>query len=127
MKKAKADTKKPINIGIGYYMYSLISDKKEAISYLDSVIKYSINANDEYFPLEAYREKAYLLRQLYRYDEAIQNYILAENLAKNKNLDFYYKINTTICFFFHPLKQTTKNKFNYFTLKYIFSKTALLK
>lgn len=96
MPKAKKDKKKPINVAIGYYMYSTLYKDERAIQYLDSVIKYSKNLNDEYFPLGAYREKAYKLRQLQRYDEAIQNYIIAENLAKKTNLDFYYKIRLDI-------------------------------
>lgn len=96
MEKAKSDKAKPINIAVGYYMYSLVSSKEQAVIYMDSVIKYSLNTNDEYFPLAAYRDKAYLLRQLYKYEEAIQNYVLAENLAKRINTDFYYKIRLDI-------------------------------
>ncbi|MFC4818516.1 helix-turn-helix domain-containing protein [Flavobacterium sp. GCM10023249] len=92
----KKNIKKPIDIAIGYYMHSTLYKDERAIHYLDSVIKYSKNTNHEYFPLDAYREKAYKLRQLYRYDEAIQNYILAENLAKQTNLDFYFKIRLDI-------------------------------
>ena len=96
MPKAKKDKKKPINIAIGYYMYSTLYKDERAINYLDYAIKYSKSIKDEYFPLGLYREKAYKLRQLYRYDEAIKNYFLAENLAKKTNLDFYYKIRLDI-------------------------------
>ncbi|MEO8234720.1 MAG: AraC family transcriptional regulator [Flavobacterium sp.] len=91
--------KNKIGIARGYYYLGLLyyeNNPKRAIKYLDSVIKYSINSNDKSFPQNAYREKAYLLRRIYKYDEAIQNYILAENIVKNTNLDFYYKIKLDI-------------------------------
>ena len=96
MPKAKKDKKKPINVAIGYYMYATLYEGENKIYYLDKAIAHSKNLKDEYYPLDLYREKAYRLRQLYKYDEAIQNYILAENLAKKTNLDFYYKIRLDI-------------------------------
>jgi AraC-like DNA-binding protein len=96
MPKAKMDKKKPINVAIGYYMYSRLYEDQRSLNYLDICINRSRNLKDEYFPIEAYREKAYKLKQLYRYDEAIENYIIAEDLAKKSNLNFYYKIRLDI-------------------------------
>lgn len=90
---------KPIKIARGYYYLSLLyydNYPQKAIMILDSVIKYSKNTDDENFPQSAYREKAYLLRNQYKYEEAIQNYILAEKISKTKNLDFYYKVKLDI-------------------------------
>lgn len=96
MPKAKNDKKKPINIAVGYYMYSTLFEGKNKIYYLNKAIEHSKNLKDEYYPLDLYREKAYRLRQLQKYDEAISNYIIAEDLAKKTNLDFYYKIRLDI-------------------------------
>jgi len=75
----------------GYYYYSLLNEGNSAIVYLDSVIKYSINTNNEHFPNSAYCEKASLLEKQFKYKEALQNYLLAEKYAlSKKRLDDYY-------------------------------------
>jgi AraC-like DNA-binding protein len=96
--KAKLDNK-AIQIARGYYLYSLLNDGDESIQYLDSVIKYSKdNRNRVYnFPGLAYFEKAYKLKKLFRFKEAINNFMLAEKIAKtNNDLDFYYNITYAI-------------------------------
>ncbi|MFC7772559.1 hypothetical protein [Flavobacterium sp. GCM10027622] len=75
----------------GYYLHSLIHEKDKALIYLDSVILYSINTDDEHFPNSAYCEKAFILESLFKYNEALQNYLLAEKYAIHKNrIDDYY-------------------------------------
>jgi hypothetical protein len=89
----------PIRIARGYYYTGLLfyeNKPLKAIQFLDSVIKYSKIKSNKNFPLSAYREKAYMLRKLYRYEEAVENYNLAEKLAKKTNLNFYYKIRLDI-------------------------------
>ncbi|MCL9807363.1 AraC family transcriptional regulator [Flavobacterium amniphilum] len=88
-----------IKIARGYYYTAILfyeNNPEKAITYLDSVIKYSKNNPDKSFPLSGYREKAYMLRKLYKYEEAIENYMLAEKLAKKTNLNFYYKVRLDI-------------------------------
>lgn len=68
-----------------YYLFSLMNTGDKAISYLDSVIKYSKDSNDENFPNAAYCEKADILKKLFRFKEAMNTYLLAEEMAiKNK-------------------------------------------
>jgi AraC-like DNA-binding protein len=89
--KAKTD-KKNIQIAKGYYLYSLLNKENKAIMYLDSVIKYSkidINRN---FPATAYCEKAFILRKMYKFNQALDNYILAEKYALKNNMDYYYQV-----------------------------------
>jgi tetratricopeptide (TPR) repeat protein len=75
----------------GYYYYSLIYEGNLALMYLDTVIKYSINTDDENFPNSAYCEKAAILEKQFKYKEALHNYLLAEKYALSKNRpDNYY-------------------------------------
>ncbi|VXB14393.1 conserved hypothetical protein [Flavobacterium sp. 9AF] len=94
IKKSKIENKN-IEIARGYYLFSLFdreSDKNKSIKYLDSVIKYSNNSGDFYFPFEAYVEKAKLFTDLNKYEETVLNYLKAEKYAKEENnLDNYYK------------------------------------
>ena len=90
LKKAKREnnTNKIVS---GYYYHSLLNEGNAALIYLDSVIKYSINTNNENFPNSAYCEKATILEKQFKYKEALQNYLLAEKYALSKNrLDDYY-------------------------------------
>ena len=100
--KAKIE-KSNINIARGYYLYSLvdrIKQKEKSIKYLDSVIKYSFNLNDKFYPVAAYTEKAYLLSQLSKFKETIEVYLVAEKYAKQRNdLDNYYLVRQKIGFF----------------------------
>jgi AraC-like DNA-binding protein len=93
--KAKNENN-PIRKAKGYYMYSLLNKNDKAISYLDSVIKYSTNSNDLNFPAAAYSEKGYILKKQFRYREAIDNFILAEKEAQKNNTDYYYKVKFSI-------------------------------
>ncbi|MCL9804607.1 helix-turn-helix domain-containing protein [Flavobacterium amniphilum] len=75
----------------GYYLHSLVNEKDKALIYLDSVIQYSINTDDENFPNSAYCEKAFILESQFKYKEALQNYLLAEKYAMSKKrIDDYY-------------------------------------
>lgn len=75
----------------GYYLHSLFHNPNKALIYLDSVIQYSINTDDEHFPNSAYCEKAFILESQFKYDEALENYLLAEKYAINKNrINDYY-------------------------------------
>jgi AraC-like DNA-binding protein len=83
----------------GYYMFSLLYKNKNddlRIKYLDSVVESSKNLNDKYFPATIYSEKAYLLKDKYKYREAIDNFILAEQYAIKNNIDFYYNVRLSI-------------------------------
>lgn len=102
VKKARNEESN-ISIARGYYLYSLLDrlqDKEKSISYLDSVIKYSYNSNDKYYPIAAYNEKANLFTQLSRYEATIDNYLKAEKYAKRKNnMDAYYEVRYQIAAF----------------------------
>ena len=83
----------PIRKARGYYLFALLyynNDSNKAIQYLDSVIKYSKNTNDKYFPAAAYSEKAELLKKQFKFKEAMINYNLAEKIARKTNIDYYY-------------------------------------
>lgn len=83
----------------GYYYFALlyyVKDENKAIKYLDSVIKYSLNTNDNYFPAAAYCEKAEFLKKQYKFREAMVNYNLAEKIALKTNIDFYYNVRNYI-------------------------------
>lgn len=75
----------------GYYFHSLSNKDNTALIYLDSVIQYSIDTDDENFPNSAYCEKALILQRQFKYREALENYLLAEKYAMSKNrTDDYY-------------------------------------
>lgn len=77
------------------YQFALLYYDKnydKAIAYLDSVIKYSLNTHDKYFPASAYCEKADLLKRQFKFKEAMANYNLAEKVALKTNTDFYYNV-----------------------------------
>ena len=96
--KAKASNK-PNLIARGFYFYTLLyydSNPSKAIFYYDSIIKYSVDINDEYYPAVAFCEKAGLLVSQNKFKEAIKNYNLAEFYAKKNNLDYYYTVRLNI-------------------------------
>lgn len=68
------------------------SDKNKAISYLDSVIKYSKDSKDKFFPAAAYCEKGDFLKKQFKFKEAMDSYKLAEIIALQTNLDYYYVV-----------------------------------
>lgn len=83
----------PIRKAKGNYQFALLyyeTDANRAIMYLDSVIKYSKNTNDKFFPAAAYCEKADFLKKQFKFKEAMANYNLAEKIALKTNIDYYY-------------------------------------
>ncbi|MDR6763865.1 AraC-like DNA-binding protein [Flavobacterium sp. 2755] len=84
IRKAKAN----YQIALLYYK----KDINKAIMYLDSVIKYSQNTGDKFFPVAAYCEKADFLKMQYKFKEAMINYNQAEKIALKTNTDYYYVV-----------------------------------
>jgi len=84
IRKAKAN----YQIALFYYK----SDENKAIQYLDSVIKYSKGTNDKFFPAAAYCEKGNFLKYQYKFKDAMTNYNLAEKVALQTNIDYYYSV-----------------------------------
>lgn len=92
--KAKKDNK-GIRKARGYYLYAILyyaDQPLKAIQYLDSVIKYSKIDPNKFFPAAAYCEKAGLLVDLRKFDEALVNFNLAEQVALKTNIDYYYVV-----------------------------------
>ncbi|WP_130734340.1 helix-turn-helix domain-containing protein [Flavobacterium sp. J27] len=90
IKRAKKENNQS-KLARGYYYYSLINNGKLKIAYFDSII-HNTNTpiNDKNFPIVAYYEKAMFLENLFRYDEAIDNYLKAEKIALERNTDYCY-------------------------------------
>lgn len=80
----------------GWYLLSLLCNGDKAIRYLDSTIHYSKNLNHAKFPAYAYSRKAYQLKYQSKYKEAIDNFLIAESIAKKNNTDFYYDVKYSI-------------------------------
>ncbi|SHG59429.1 AraC-type DNA-binding protein [Flavobacterium micromati] len=98
LEKAKRD-RKAIRIARGYYLVALLfytNKPVKAIQYLDSVIKYSKIDPNKFFPAAAYCEKASLLVQERKFDEALLNFNLAEQVALKTNIDYYYVVRNAI-------------------------------
>lgn len=94
LEKAEKENNK-IKKARGYYLIALLhyeSDTNKAIQYLDSVIKYSTGTNDRSFPVAAYCEKADFLKRQFKFGEAMTNYKLAEKVALQNNMDYYYVV-----------------------------------
>ncbi|MBC5837288.1 hypothetical protein [Flavobacterium muglaense] len=81
LKKAKSENNL-VQKAKGYYLCSLLQEPKKAIVYLDSSIASSKNSNDIKFPAYAYSEKAYALQKQFKFKNAIDNFLLAEKIAK---------------------------------------------
>lgn len=91
--------KKDDRISRGFYLKALLYyniNNKKAIQLLDSVIKYSKNGNDPFFPAAAYCEKGNLLVNLHQYKEALNSFNLGEINSKKNNIDYYYIIRQNI-------------------------------
>ncbi|MET3026043.1 helix-turn-helix domain-containing protein [Flavobacterium sp. UW10123] len=84
IRKAKAN----YHLALIYYKTNV----NKAIMYLDSVIKYSQHTKDPFFPAAAYCEKADFLKKKYKFKEAMKNYNLAEKVAFETNIDYYYVV-----------------------------------
>jgi len=80
----------------GWYILSSLYNGDKAIHYLDSTIYYSKNLKDVKFPAYAYSRKAYELKSQSKYKEAIDNFLIAESVAKKNNPDFYYDVKYSI-------------------------------
>lgn len=87
--KAKKENN-PIEKARGSYLISLISTNEIAVRYLDSAIAYSKNLNDSKFPAYAYSGKGFVYKKQFKYKEAIDNFLIAESIAKKNNPDLYY-------------------------------------
>lgn len=74
----------------GWYLIASKYNGIRAIQYLDSAIVVSKNRNDPKYPAYAYSEKAIQLRNLFRFREALDNFILAEKESQINNIFFYY-------------------------------------
>lgn len=98
LEKAQKDNKS-IRKARGYYLVAIlyyIDKPLKAIQYLDSVIKYSKNNSNKFFPAAAYCEKADLLLKQRKFDEALRNFNLAEQAALKTNIDYYYVVRNYI-------------------------------
>lgn len=97
------NSEEKIRIAWSYYLFYLLNrvkHKERAIAYLDSVIKYSYNSGDAFFPISAFNEKASLLGELGKYEETISCYLLAEKYAKDRNYqNSYYEVRHQIGMF----------------------------
>ncbi|UZT98909.1 AraC family transcriptional regulator [Chryseobacterium fluminis] len=60
--------------------------------YADSLIKITQKANTKEYPAKAYIIKGILLNNEFKYREALNQYIKAQSLSRNKNLDQFYHI-----------------------------------
>lgn len=87
--KAKNENN-PIEKARGYFLRSLLSENDLAITYLDSSITCSKNLNDLKFPAFAYSGKGFVYKKQFKYKEAIDNFLIAEKIAKKNNPDLYY-------------------------------------
>jgi AraC-like DNA-binding protein len=87
--KAKNENK-AVEKARGWYLISSKYESNKAIQYLDSAITVSKNTNDIKYPAYAYSAKANELKKIFKFREALDNYILAEKKAHTNNIDFYY-------------------------------------
>jgi AraC-like DNA-binding protein len=80
----------------GYFLLSLLSESDKALVYLDSAIFFTKDLKDIKFPAYAYSAKGHVYKKQFKYKEAIDNFLIAENIAKQNNQDLYYEIKFTI-------------------------------
>lgn len=95
LKRARASNSR-INISRGYYMLAHMYEGAKAIQLLDYSIAYAKNTNDTKFPALSYSKKGYELKKQFRFAEALDNFFIAERIAKKNNLDFYFNIKHSI-------------------------------
>ncbi|UUF16454.1 MULTISPECIES: helix-turn-helix domain-containing protein [Flavobacterium] len=95
LNKAKSENK-PVERARGYFLLSLLSENEKAIVYLDSAIFYTKELSDPKFPAYAYSGKGHIYKKQFKYKEAIDNFLIAENIAKKNNPDLYYETKFTI-------------------------------
>jgi AraC-like DNA-binding protein len=80
----------------GCYMLSLLYNGNKAIDFLDRAIVYSENSSDVNYPAHIYSQKAYALKEQFKFREAIDNFIIAEKKALKTDVDFYYRVKFSI-------------------------------
>jgi AraC-like DNA-binding protein len=117
----------------GWYLLSLLYDGDRGIRYLDSTIHYSKNLHDLKLPAYAYSRKAYELKYQSKYKDAVDNFLIAESIAKKNNTDFYYDVKYSIavlrseelgevnealklykeCFNYYKVKNVEDDKYSY--------------
>ncbi|WP_158728088.1 MULTISPECIES: hypothetical protein [unclassified Flavobacterium] len=95
LKRARANNSH-INISRGYYILAHMYEGAKAIQLLDYSIAYAKNINDTEFPALSYSKKGYELKKQFRFAEALDNFFIAERIAKKNNLDFYFNIKHSI-------------------------------
>jgi AraC-like DNA-binding protein len=98
LKKAKKSNRKEL-IGRAYYLLSLKNlGSEKQLAYLDSTLFYTEQLQDDpMFPMKPYVYKGSYLFNQNQYDKALDNYILAENLAKsNGNIAYQYHVKFNI-------------------------------
>jgi AraC-like DNA-binding protein len=93
--KAKGENS-PVEQARGFLLLSLLSENDKALRYLDSAIVLTKYLNDERLPAFAYLGKANVYTKQFKFKEAIDNYLIAENSAKKNNSDLYYSIKYSI-------------------------------
>jgi AraC-like DNA-binding protein len=87
--KAKKETN-ALEKARGWYLIASKHKGVRAIQYLDSSIAASTNKNNIKYPAYAYAAKANELKKLFRFREALDNFILAEKESQTNNVFFYY-------------------------------------
>jgi AraC-like DNA-binding protein len=95
LKKA-INENEPVERARGYFLLSLLSESDKALVYLDSAIFFTKDLKDIKFPAYAYSAKGHVYKKQFKYKEAIDNFLIAENIAKQNNQDLYYEIKFTI-------------------------------
>ncbi|KAB8155899.1 helix-turn-helix domain-containing protein [Kordia sp. TARA_039_SRF] len=98
LKKAKKTNDKKL-IGRGYYLIAAKNFAyEERLHYLDSAVMLTENLeNDALFPLLPYMMRASTFYKLRNYPEALNNYLLAESVAKSKgNITYEYDMKNNI-------------------------------
>nr|WP_315149010.1 helix-turn-helix domain-containing protein [uncultured Flavobacterium sp.] len=93
--KAKIENS-PVQKARGCFLLSLLAKNDNALRYLDSAIVYTRELNDIKFPAYAYSGKGYIYKKQFKYKEAIDNFLIAESIAKKNNTDFYYDVKFSI-------------------------------
>ncbi len=72
-------------IARGYTRLSFISDRREAIKYLDTAIQLSKNSSHKNFPTVGYLFKSYYLYENEEYERSLQSALLAYQSAREKD------------------------------------------
>ena len=91
LSKAKKENNSP-KIARGYYYYSLLYDDVRKIIYFDSIINnVKFPASEKNYPFVIFLEKGHFLSKQHRYKEAINNYLIVQNLAFSKSITYFYR------------------------------------